>query len=73
MPSLIQITSSGATNTLPTDGFGLIDSLQDFGIGGGFEVLTRGNVATFAFPPPNYKQLVSSASHSSCHGCFRHQ
>ena len=39
MPSLIQITSSDATNTLPVDGFGFIDSLQDFGIGGGHEDL----------------------------------
>ena len=39
MLSLIQITSSDATNTLPVDGFGLIDSLQDFGIGGGREDL----------------------------------
>ena len=52
MPSLIQITSSDATNTLPVDGSGLLrikhtacgriwahKTLQDFGIGGGREDL----------------------------------
>ena len=53
MPSLIQITSSDATNTLPVVGWGLLgikhtacvwiwdrkDYLQDFGNGGGREDL----------------------------------
>ena len=30
----------------------------------------QGHVATFVFPLPNYKQLIGSASHFSCQGCF---
>ena len=36
-----------------------------------FEVLARGHVATFVFPLPNYKQVIGSASCSSCQGCFQ--
>ena len=36
-----------------------------------FEVLARGHIATFVFPLPNYKQLIGSASCSSCQGCFQ--
>ena len=36
-----------------------------------FEVLARWHVATFVFPLPNYNQLIGSASHSSCQGCFQ--